>query len=183
VHISETGSVESAEVVRGPIHGHRTALEDAALAAARQWRFKPYIKDGKAAKVTTTLPFDFNLGNQVPDWGSEDPSHAQQIPTGGGVPQGKLIHRVEPGYPLEAKFRRISGQVILDAQIGKDGSIRYLHVVQGDPILARAAIDAVKNWKYKPYVLAGEAVDVSTQITVNFTLYETPSQRLPPFPH
>jgi protein TonB len=73
-------------------------------------------------------------------------------------------------YPQLARAARIQGQVVLQASIGKDGSIQNLRLVSGHPMLAPAAIDAVKQWKYKPYFLNGEAVEVDTQITVNFTL-------------
>jgi protein TonB len=60
--------------------------------------------------------------------------------------------------------------VVLQAEISKEGSITNLHLISGHPMLAPAAIEAVKQWKYKPYILNGEPVEVETQITVNFTL-------------
>jgi protein TonB len=60
--------------------------------------------------------------------------------------------------------------VLLQAEISKDGTIENLHLLSGHPMLAPAAIEAVKQWKYKPYILNGEPVEVETQITVNFTL-------------
>ena len=65
---------------------------------------------------------------------------------------------------------RIQGTVILQAQISKDGNIENLHLISGHPMLAPAAIEAVKQWKYKPYLLNGEPVEVETQVQVNFTL-------------
>ena len=85
-------------------------------------------------------------------------------------PQGLLIHQVKPTYPPLAKQARIQGAVVLQAVIGKDGTIQNLRVVSGHPMLTPAAIDAVKQWRYKPYFLNGEPVEVETQITVNFTL-------------
>lgn len=87
-----------------------------------------------------------------------------------GVMQGMLVHQVMPSYPLLAKQARIQGTVVLQAQISKNGSIENLKVVQGHPMLAPAAVEAVKQWKYKPYYLNGEPVEVDTLITVNFTL-------------
>jgi protein TonB len=87
-----------------------------------------------------------------------------------GVSQGLLIHEVRPQYPPLARQARIQGAVVLQAVIGKDGAIQNLHVVSGHPMLTTAAIDAVKQWRYKPYFLNGEPVEVDTQITVNFTL-------------
>jgi len=87
-----------------------------------------------------------------------------------GVSQGLLIHQVRPNYPPLARQARIQGSVVLQAVISKQGTIENLHLVQGHPMLAPAAIEAVKQWKYKPYFLNGEPVEVETQITVNFTL-------------
>jgi periplasmic protein TonB len=87
-----------------------------------------------------------------------------------GVSQGLLVHQVKPVYPPLARQARIQGTVVLQAVISKDGSIEGLHLVSGHPMLAPAAIDAVKQWKYKPYFLNGEPVEVETTINVNFTL-------------
>jgi len=86
------------------------------------------------------------------------------------VSEGLLVHQVKPNYPALAKQARIQGSVVLQAAIGKDGSIQNLRLVSGHPMLAPAAIEAVKQWKYRPYFLNGEPVEVDTQITVNFTL-------------
>jgi protein TonB len=94
----------------------------------------------------------------------------QRVRVSQGVSEGLLVHQVRPVYPQLARAARIQGQVVLQASIGKDGSIQNLRLVSGHPMLAPSAIDAVKQWKYKPYFLNGEAVEVDTQITVNFTL-------------
>lgn len=87
-----------------------------------------------------------------------------------GVSQGLLIHKVQPQYPPLARQARIQGVVVLQALIGKDGTITNLHVVSGHPMLTNAALEAVKEWRYKPYYLNGEPVEVETTINVNFTL-------------
>lgn len=94
----------------------------------------------------------------------------QRVRVSQGVSEGLLIHRVQPQYPALARQARISGTVVLQASIGKDGAIQNLRLVSGHPMLAPAAIEAVKQWKYRPYFLNGEPVEVDTQITVNFTL-------------
>jgi protein TonB len=81
-----------------------------------------------------------------------------------------LIKRVTPKYPPNALSMRVQGIVQLDATINKEGSITNLKVTSGDAVLARAATDAVKQWRYKPYYLNGEPVEIQTQITVNFKL-------------
>ena len=86
------------------------------------------------------------------------------------VMEGNLIYRVQPTYPPMARAARIQGPVILHAIIGRDGRIENLQVLTGHPMLAGAAIEAVRQWRYRPYVLNGEPIEVETQITVNFTL-------------
>jgi protein TonB len=87
-----------------------------------------------------------------------------------GVTQGLLVHRVEPLYPKIALAARITGVVQLKAIIGKDGNIKELQALTGPPLLVPSAIDAVKQWHYKPYLLNGEAVEVETSVTVTFQL-------------
>ena len=94
----------------------------------------------------------------------------QRVRVSQGVSQGLLIHKVQPTYPPLARQARIQGSVILQALIGKDGTIQNLHVVSGHPMLTNAALEAVKEWRYKPYFLNGEPVEVETTINVNFTL-------------
>jgi protein TonB len=94
----------------------------------------------------------------------------QRVRVSQGVSEGLLIHKVQPSYPALARQARIAGTVVLQAAIGKDGNIQNLRLVSGHPMLAPAAIEAVKQWKYRPYFLNGEPVEVDTQITVNFTL-------------
>ena len=87
-----------------------------------------------------------------------------------GVSQGLLIKSVAPVYPPLARQMRVQGSVELMANIGKDGSITGIQLLSGDSVLARAAIDAVKQWKYKPYLLNDQPVEIQTQITVKFKL-------------
>ena len=94
----------------------------------------------------------------------------QRVRVSQGVTQGLLIRKVQPAYPPLARQARIQGTVLLQAEISKDGTIENLHLISGHPMLAPAAIEAVKQWRYKPYILNGEPVEVETQITVNFTL-------------
>lgn len=94
----------------------------------------------------------------------------QRVRVSQGVSQGLLIRKVQPNYPPLARQARIQGNVVLTAEISKDGSIENLRLVSGHPMLAPAAIEAVKQWKYKPYFLNGEPVEVETQVTVIFSL-------------
>lgn len=87
-----------------------------------------------------------------------------------GVTKGLLIQKIEPKYPALAAQARIQGQVLLKAIISKDGDIKELELVSGHPMLAPAALEAVTQWHYRPFLLNGEPVEVETSITVNFQL-------------
>ena len=87
-----------------------------------------------------------------------------------GVFQGLLIKKVAPNYPAQAKQLRLEGPVLLQATILKDGSVGNVKQLSGDAVLGHAAMDAVRQWKYKPYYLNGEPTEIQTQITVNFKL-------------
>jgi TonB family protein len=94
----------------------------------------------------------------------------QRIRIGSAVQKAKLVQRAAPVYPPLALQARISGVVRLNAIIGKDGTVENLTVVSGHPLLVQPAMDAVKQWVYQPTFLNGEAVEVVTQVEVNFTL-------------
>jgi TonB family protein len=87
-----------------------------------------------------------------------------------GVSKGLLVKRVPPDYPAIARQARIQGQVVLRAIIDTKGNIKDLKLVSGHPMLAPAAINAVKEWKYKPYMFQGQPIEVETEIVVNFSL-------------
>lgn len=88
-----------------------------------------------------------------------------------GISEGLLYHRVEPAYPLIAQRARVEGSVELKAIISKDGTIQGLQQVTGHPMLVAAAMDAVKQWRYRPYMLNGEPVEVETIVMVNFHIH------------
>ncbi len=92
----------------------------------------------------------------------------QKLRVSSGVADGLKIHDVTPPYPQMARIAHIQGDVLLQATISKTGVIENLRAVQGHPILIQAAMDAVKQWKYKPYILNGEPVEVETTIKVQF---------------
>jgi protein TonB len=85
-----------------------------------------------------------------------------------GVSQGLLIKRVQPKYPQAALAVHAQGAVQIEATINKEGTVTNVKVISGDPVLARAAVEAVRQWRYKPYYLDGDPVEIQTQITVNF---------------
>jgi TonB family protein len=89
-------------------------------------------------------------------------------PVSEGVSQGAIIHRIQPVYPIEALPSRLEGNVVLAATITEDGKVKDLKVVSGHPLLARAATDAVSQWRYRPYMLNGKPTAMQTQITITF---------------
>ena len=115
----------------------------------------------------TNLP---DLGNFVPPPGAVH--HAPPPPTAvsGGVIEGYLVKQVQPVYPHVAQTIGVQGDVILQAMIDREGRIEQLQAVSGHPMLVAAALDAVRQWRYRPYRLNGEPVEVETQITVRFIL-------------
>ena len=181
VLVGEDGKVESTEIVSGnPI------LARAAADAFKKWRFKPFIRSGKPVKVSTQLPFVFTYAGkienfpekpvvgptQLPDSSgsphSSDGSVIKKIRVSSGVAQGQLLHKVEPVYPPEAKRKRIQETVLLQATIGKDGVMKELKLISGPPELVDAAIGAVQQWRYRPYLLQGSPVEVETMVKITF---------------
>lgn len=119
------------------------------------------------------------LGNLIPNVVALPPTTstvetpkqpATPTPVGGDVQMAKLLRKVIPLYPPLAKSARISGVVRLIGTIGKDGTIQNLEVVSGHPILVQAALEAVRQWVYKPTLLNGNPVEVIAPIQVSFTL-------------
>jgi protein TonB len=85
-----------------------------------------------------------------------------------GVISGLAISQPKPVYPPIARAAHVSGAVVLHAVISKTGTIEKLEVVSGPEMLRASALDAVRNWRYKPYLLNGEPTEVDTTVTVNF---------------
>jgi protein TonB len=95
---------------------------------------------------------------------------AQRVTLGGQVEAAKLINKIPPQYPEVAKSAHVTGTVVLRAIISKNGGIEQLQLVSGPPLLAKSAMDAVAQWRYRPTVLNGEPVEVDTTIDVVFSL-------------
>lgn len=84
--------------------------------------------------------------------------------------ESSLTHRVEPDYPEEARERQLQGAVVLDIHIGQDGAVQDAKLVSGEPLLADAAMAAVKQWRFRPRIIDGAAVEMQTTVTLNFRL-------------
>jgi protein TonB len=99
-----------------------------------------------------------------------EPVTTRRVQLGGNVEDARLISRIQPVYPALAMQSRIQGDVILHAIIGKEGDVSELQVISGHPFLVKAALDAVRQWRYRPTLLNGLPVEVETTITVSFVL-------------
>src|ERR1700674_657418 len=97
----------------------------------------------------------------------EDPK-SERIRVSSGVAMGQITHSVDPVYPAEAQKNHIQGDVVMTATISAKGDIINLKLVSGHPLLAQAATEAVKQWKYRPYLLNGEPVEIETTVIVKY---------------
>jgi TonB family protein len=131
--------------------------DDASASAAAPPKWEPVDPRAPTFDLRSTTP-------QPP----VDPS--KPVPISTAVMRGNLVHGVPPVYPQNAKDAHITGVVVLHAVIAKDGSVADLKIISGPPLLRQSAIDAVKQWKYKPTTLNGTPVLVLTQINLDFTL-------------
>lgn len=110
------------------------------------------------------------IGGVIGGVGLPPPPKQNRIRQGGNVTQANIINRVQPMYPPLARQTRIQGTVKLHAIISKTGTVQQLEVVSGHPLLVQAALDAVRQWRYRPTLLNGEPVEVDTTIDVVFSL-------------
>ncbi len=117
--------------------------------------------------------FSVELQNGAPGRAASVPASSEtEVASAGNTPvvNAGLTHTVRPEYPLLARQMKVQGRVELDAQIGRDGGVQALQVVGGPAILADAAREAVKQWRFKPYFQNGQPVETQVPITVNFTI-------------
>jgi TonB family protein len=126
-----------------------------------------YSKDQGAPPATSSAPAD-QSGQAAPV------AHPARIRVGGSVQQANLIHMVQPVYPPDATLAHISGTVTIHIVVGRDGTVQTLDVVSGPDVLKQAAVDAVKQWRYRPTLLNGEPVEVDTKVQVVFDLSRSP---------
>jgi TonB family protein len=187
VQITKSGDVEQVQVLGG-----HPMLTSAAVEAVKQWKYKPYLLNAEPCRVDTAVGLNFTLPLKGLGEGRVEDAPAsvegvvgtvsstippgtplpQRVRVSSGVSSGLLVTKVNPEYPPDAREQRVQGVVVLQARIDKEGNVVDLQLVSGHPLLAPAAMEAVKQWKYKPYLLNGNPVMVETQIQVNFTLEE-----------
>jgi TonB family protein len=124
-----------------------------------------------AATCASALALRMHV-NSTAASGDHPTTHPANVNVSPKVMQNQIIYKVIPKYPVDAKKARIQGKVVLNAVIGKDGSVTDLKVDSGPEELRQSSLDAVKQWKYKPYLLNGQVVAVKTTINITYTLAE-----------
>lgn len=167
--VTESGDVDGVEVVSG-----EEALRKAAVDAVKQWKFEPFAENGKPIPVRTTIPINFNLPIDNGGVGSShvftSASGVKTLQVAAGAIRGHLIHREEPMYPPLAKAAHRQGMVTLHALIGKDGLIKNLDYLSGPKVFVPESMAAVKHWRYKPFLVDNEPVEIDTTIEIWFAL-------------
>jgi TonB family protein len=185
--IDKEGNISNLQLISG-----HPMLAPAAIEAVKQWTYKPFLLNGEPIEVETNVTVNFTLADKPPAEGiagdkpggvppgeigsiaspadATNPSIPQRVRVSSGVSQGLLVSKVPPQYPPDAKDQRIQGVVLMKVTIDKEGNVANIQLVSGHPMLAPPAIEAVKQWKYKPYLLNSAPVEVETQVQVNFTL-------------
>ena len=142
-----------------------TSIVDAPTLAVNQSVNVPFFQGQLPTGAVATAPAPAPTPAPAPA-----PAPAKQVQVASSLQAANLLKRVTPGYPVIAKNAHIQGTVRFSAVIGEDGRIQSLQTVSGPGVLVRAASDAVRQWVYRPTLLNGQAVEVATQIDVNFTL-------------
>ena len=162
--VSETGDVENVELFKAD-----AILSQAVEEAIREWKFKPVTKDGSAVPVIAKATFNFVLGNENQQIAPEiapATDFPQQIRASDGVMQ--VLSKVNPEYPAAAKANHVQGVVTLSIVIRKDGTVTDVEVESGPAELTAAAVDAARQWRYRPYLLFGRPVEIQTTKQFNF---------------
>jgi len=147
--------------VRQPLPG--PALEDSPVPQPAELPAAIHASDTAAPVAVAPVPTE-----HAPVQAAPTPPPPAPVKVSEGVAQGGLIFKVNPEYPAVARAARIQGSVLMHAIIGTDGSVQRLQAINGNPLLLRSAMEAVKRWRYRPYLLDGKPVEVETSITVNF---------------
>jgi TonB family protein len=142
--VAKDGSVSSVEVLHGD-----PLFAESASAAAKQWRYQPFTNCGEAMEGQSAENVRYSLDGSIANVTIVPPSMKVRISS--GVAASNLVHKVNPKYPQEAKHARIQGAVVLKVLLDKEGKPQEVTTVSGAQELAEAAIDAVKQWRYKPY--------------------------------
>ena len=159
--INSAGDVVDVKVLPNP--ASQPLLEEAAVAALRQWKYEPYLINGTARAVIFTVTLTFALA----------PKETEPQPAKAFDERPKKISDVKPVYPEEALKQRIQGSVQVKATTDEKGEVTAAEIVPGkspQPLLEEAALTAVRQWKFEPAIKDGKAVSVTFVVTINFKL-------------
>jgi len=172
VTISEGGDVETAKVIKDTDRDHGAdELYAPALEAIRQWKFEPYTYKGRTKKFSTAIFLRFVPSDRVFRDGVESkPAGAagQLIEVTDLEAMSALTRLVVPTYPKEAIEMRLQGTAVVGVTVGKNGEVVDIKQISAHPLIARAAVDAIRQWRFEPYKLNGEPIDVFTKVAVLF---------------
>jgi len=161
--ISKQGTVDNLQLISGT-----PMLVASTMDAVRQWTYRPFLMNGGPQDVDTSISITYRLAEDgTPTAGLSD---TDPLRVASWVAAGSLISKVDPVYPAQAKAAGVQGAVVLKAIISNKGMVESLQVVSGPPALTGSALDAVRQWRYQPYLLNGEPAAVQTTVTVNFSL-------------
>ena len=169
--ISREGQVKSLTVISGPV-----ALRDAAVDAVKQWTYKPFMLNGRATDVDTTITVNFppteaSLGG-APAGTGQTPPALPSLPSGrvrisSGVMERQKQSGSMPNFCLLAGDQRLSGTIVLHVVVDRTGNVSDVDGLSGPPTLQQSAIESVRGWTYKPYLLNGDPVEVDTTVTTS----------------
>jgi len=181
VTIDKNGEVQNIQLISG-----HPLLAQASIDAVRQWKYRPYLLNGEPVEVETKVQVNFTLADKPPvdgvdggvsggvDGGAVAGTPRSGVPqrvrVSSAVASALLLRKVPPVYPQEAKDQHIQGIVVLKVKIDKEGNVANIEALSGPTPLVAPSIEAVRQWKYRPYVLNQTPVEVETQVQVNYTL-------------
>lgn len=161
VKVDEQGNVSEVESWAG----NKPVLAQAAVRAVKTWKYHPVLIENEPFAFSGEVIFTFRLGNraQVSEEGySPVPRLACMAST------DRLLYSVNPEYPRAAKIAHVSGDVVLEMVINKQGRVEEVKATSGHPLLIQSAIDAVRQWRYRPYMAGHEAIAVQAHVVVKF---------------
>ena len=140
----------------------KAAIVVVVLLVGSLWGFAYQDQSASPSPTPTPSPTASPSPNGPPGPGTK------RVRISSGVAEGLIRHKVDPVYPQKARENHITGDVLLKAVIDRQGNITNIELVRGDPILAESAIKAVKQWKYRPYILNGEAIEAETTVKIQY---------------
>lgn len=171
--IDKNGKVKDTRVISSPDPVLTTAAEE----AVRQWMYEPYVVSGGSQEVLFTVTMTFSLKKE-PGVKKDDDNALTRLENS---QKPKLVKKVNPVYPEVAVLEKVEGVVVLEVTIDEQGKVKAARIVSySPPILNQAALDAVRQWRYEPFVKDGKAKPVTFTVTVTFSLDQERREAIPP---